>query len=45
MGANHSKPYLCYLNELVNEQNNTYHILLIKNLFINADYSDLTEKS
>ena len=44
MGANHSKPYLCYLNELVNEQNNTYHILLIKNLFINADYSDLTEK-
>ena len=36
MTANDSKSYLSYLNKLVDQYNNTYHL-------IDADYSDLTE--
>ena len=43
MTANGSKSYLCYLNELVDQYNNTYHHSINKKP-INADYSALTEK-
>ena len=44
MIANDSKPYLSYLNKLVNQYNNTYHHSIGKNPN-NADYSTLTERS
>ena len=43
MTANDSKSYLNYLNELLVQQNNTYHHSINKNP-INADQSTLTEK-
>ena len=43
MEANDSKPYLGYLNKLVDECNNTYHRSIGKKP-INADYSALTEE-
>ena len=41
-----SKPSLSYLNKLVDQNNNTYHciIILLIEKPINADYSALTEK-
>ena len=41
-----SKPFLSYLNKLVDQNNNTYHciIILLIEKPINADYSVLTEK-
>ena len=35
--------YLCYLNKLVDQRNNSYHHSIDKKL-INADYSVWTEK-
>ena len=43
MTANDSKPYLTYLNKLVDQYNNTYHLSMNK-ILINADYSSLNEK-
>ena len=43
MTANDSKPYLPYLNKLVDQYNSTYHHSINKK-HINADYSALTEK-
>ena len=43
MTANSSKSYLAYLNKFVDQYNNTYHYSIDKK-YINADYSDLTEK-
>ena len=43
MTANNSKSYLSYLNELVDEYNNTYNYSIGKKL-IQADYSALTEE-
>ena len=43
MTANDSKSYLCYLNKLLNQYNNTYNHSINKKP-INADYSALTEK-
>ena len=43
MTANHSKPYLSYLNKLLDQCNNTYHRSINKKP-INAYYSDLNEK-
>ena len=42
MTANDSKPYIPYLNELVDECSNTYHHS-IKKKPINGDYSVSTE--
>ena len=42
MTANDSKFYLPYLNELVDQGNNTYHHSINKKA-INADYSTSTE--
>ena len=42
MTANDSKPYLPYLNKLVDQYNNTYHHSINKKA-INADYCTLTE--
>ena len=42
MTANDNKPFLPYLNKLVDEYNNTYHHFINKKP-INADYSALTE--
>ena len=42
MTANDSKPYLPYLNKLVDQYNNTYHHSINKEP-IDADYSGLTE--
>ena len=44
MTANDSKPYLSYLNKLVDQYNNTYHRSIDKEP-INADYSAMTEKN
>ena len=43
MIANDSKYYVSYLNELVDQYNNTYHHSINKKP-INTDYFDLTEK-
>ena len=43
MTANDSKSYLSYLNELVDQYNNTYHYSIDKKP-INAVYSALTER-
>ena len=43
MTANICKPYLGYLNKLVDESNNTYHWSIDKK-FIHCDYSALTKK-
>ena len=43
MTANDRKSYLLYLNNLVDQYNNTYHHSINKKP-INADYSSLTEK-
>ena len=43
MKANDSKSYLPYLNNLVDQYNNTYHQSINKKP-INADYSALTKK-
>ena len=43
MTATDSKAYLSYLNELVDEYNNTYHHSINK-APINVDYSTLSEK-
>ena len=43
MTANDSKPYLPYLNKLVDQYNSTYHHSINKK-HINSDYSALTEK-
>ena len=43
MTANHSKPYLSYLNKLLDQCNNTYHRSINKKP-ISAYYSDLNEK-
>ena len=43
MTVNDSKPYLPYLNKLVDQYNNTYHHF-INAKPINADYSALIEK-
>ena len=43
MTAHNSKSYLCYLNKLVDQYNNTYRHSISKKP-INADYSALTEK-
>ena len=43
MTANDSKSYLPYLNELVDQYNNTYHHSIRKKP-VNADYSASTEK-
>ena len=43
MITNDSKPYLSYLNNLVNEYNNTYHHSINKKP-INDDYYALTKK-
>ena len=40
--ANDSKSYLSYLNKLLDQYNNTYHLSINKKT-INADYSALTE--
>ena len=42
MTGNYSKPYLPYLNKLVDQYNNTYHHSINKKT-INADYSPSTE--
>ena len=42
MTANDSKPYLPYLNKLVDQYNNTYHHS-VNEKPNNADYSTLTE--
>ena len=42
MTANDSKPYLPYLNKLVDQYNNTYHYS-VNEKPNNADYSALTE--
>ena len=42
--ATDSKPYLSYLNKLVDQYNNTYHRSIDKEP-INADYSAMTEKN
>ena len=42
MTGNYSKPYLPYLNKLVDQYNNTYHHSINKKA-INADYSLSTE--
>ena len=42
MTANDSKSYLPYLNELVDQYNNTYHHSIRKKP-VNADYSASTE--
>ena len=42
MTGNYSKPYLPYLNKLVDQYNNTYHHSIYKKA-INADYSPSTE--
>ena len=44
MTANNSKSYLTDLNQLVDQQNHTYHHSVGKKP-INADYSALTEKN
>ena len=44
MIATDSKPYLSYLNKLVDQYNNTYHRSIDKEP-INADYSAMTEKN
>ena len=44
MRANYSKSYFPYLNNLVDQYNNTYHHSITKNP-INADCSVLTEKN
>ena len=44
MTATDSKAYLSYLNELVDEYNNTYHHSINKKNPINVDYSTLSEK-
>ena len=41
MTANDTKPYLGYLNKLVDQCNNTYHRSIGKKP-VDADYSDLT---
>ena len=43
MTDNDNKPYLCYLNKLVDQYNNTYHYS-IGRIPINVDCSILTEK-
>ena len=43
MAANESKPYLPYLNKLVDQYNNIYHHSIIKKP-INADCTTLTSK-
>ena len=43
MTATGSKPYLDYLNKLVDKYNNIFHLLVGKKP-IHADYSALTEK-
>ena len=43
MTTNNSKPYLPYLNKLVDKYNNTYHHPVNKKS-INADYSSFTER-
>ena len=43
MTTNNSKPYLPYLNKLVDKYNNTYHHPVNKKS-INADYSGFTER-
>ena len=45
MTANDRKPYLAYLNKLVDQYNNTYYHHCIDKKPINADYSALTEKN
>ena len=42
MAANDKKSYLCYLNKIVDECNNTYHCSITKKP-IDANYSALTE--
>ena len=44
MTASDSKPYLNYLNKLVDQYDNTYHHSIGKKPN-NADYSALTERS
>ena len=44
MTANGSKSYLIYLNNIVDQYNNTYHHYFNEKP-INADYSALTEKN
>ena len=44
MTANDSKSYIGYLNNLVDEYNNTYHHSISK-MPIHTDYSALTEES
>ena len=44
MTANDSKPYLPYLNKLVDQYNNTYHHSINKKPS-NANYSALTEET
>ena len=44
MTPNDSKPFLSYLNKLVDQYNNTYHRSINKKP-INADYSALTKKN
>ena len=34
MTANDNKSYLPYLNELVDQYNNTYHLLITKNILM-----------
>ena len=43
MTLNDSKPYLSYLNKLVDQYSNAYHHSINKNP-INTDYSALNEK-
>ena len=43
MTANDSKSYVSYVNQLVDQYNNTYHYSMDKKP-INADYSALTER-
>ena len=43
MTSNNSKSYLLYLNNLVDQYNNTYHNSINKKP-INVEYSALTEK-
>ena len=44
MTTNDSKPYLSYLNKLVDQFNNSYHHSINKKP-INTDYSALSEKT
>ena len=44
MTTNDSKPYLSYLNKLVDQCNNSYHHSINKKP-INTDYSALSEKT